>query len=173
MGSPKCVDRIFLGTLDARLIALDAATGEPCADFGVRGSVDLTQNVDYRLGDADRITSPPTVIGDVVVVGSSIGDNARVDMELGDVRGFDARSGKLLWTWEPMPWAKGQKLRTGAGNTWSVIAADLEHGLIYLPTSSPSPIITVGKVRLSTTMFGIMTSRPSRCCLRSVARYPR
>jgi glucose dehydrogenase len=87
MGSPKCVDRIFLGTLDARLIALDAATGEPCADFGVRGSVDLTQNVDYRLGDADRITSPPTVIGDVVVVGSSIGDNARVDMELGDVRG--------------------------------------------------------------------------------------
>jgi quinoprotein glucose dehydrogenase len=139
-GSPtKCADRIFLGTLDARLIALDAATGELCADFGVRGSVDLTQNVDYRRGDVYRITSPPTVIGDVVVVGSSVGDNARVDMELGDVRGFDARSGKLLWTWEPMPWAKGQKLRTGAGNTWSVIAADFEHGLIYLPTSSPSP----------------------------------
>jgi quinoprotein glucose dehydrogenase len=138
-GSPKCADRIFLGTFDARLIALDAATGELCADFGVRGSVDLTQNVDYRRGDAYRITSPPTVIGDVVVVGSSVGDNARVDMELGDVRGFDARNGKLLWTWEPMPWAKGQKLRTGAGNTWSVVAADLEHGLIYLPTSSPSP----------------------------------
>jgi quinoprotein glucose dehydrogenase len=86
-GSPKCVDRIFLGTLDARLVALDAATGELCADFCVRGSVDITQNVDYRIGDADRITSPPTVIGDVVVVGSSIGDNARVDMELGDVRG--------------------------------------------------------------------------------------
>jgi quinoprotein glucose dehydrogenase len=84
---PKCADRIFLGTLDARLIALDAATGEPCADFGVRGSIVLTQNVDYRRGDVYRITSPPTVIGDVVVVGSSIGDNARVNMR-GDVRRF-------------------------------------------------------------------------------------
>jgi quinoprotein glucose dehydrogenase len=137
--SAKCADRIFLGTLDARLIALDAASGELCADFGVRGSVDLTQNVDYRQGDDYRVTSPRTVIGDVVVVGSGIGDSERVDVELGDVRGFDVRSGKLLWTWEPMPWAKGQKLRTGGGNTWGVIAADLEHGLIYLPTSSPSP----------------------------------
>jgi quinoprotein glucose dehydrogenase len=137
--SAQCTDRIFLGTLDARLIALDAGTGELCADFGVRGSVDLTQNVDYRRGDDYRVTSPPTVIGDVVVVGSGIGDNERVDVELGDVRGFDVRSGKLLWTWEPLPWAKGQRLRTGGGNTWGVIAADLEHGLIYLPTSSPSP----------------------------------
>jgi quinoprotein glucose dehydrogenase len=101
-GSPKCADRIFLGTLDARLIALDAATGGLCADFGVLGSVDLTQNVDYRRGDAYRITSPPTVIGDVVVVGSSVGDNARVDMELGDVRAFDSTTGQELWT-EPIP----------------------------------------------------------------------
>jgi quinoprotein glucose dehydrogenase len=137
--SAKCADRIFLGTLDARLIALDAASGELCADFGVGGSVDLTQNVEYRRGDDYRVTSPPTVIGDVVVVGSGIADSERVDVELGDVRGFDVRSGKLLWTWEPIPWAKGQKLRTGGGNTWGVIAADLEHGLIYLPTSSPSP----------------------------------
>jgi quinoprotein glucose dehydrogenase len=137
--SAKCADRIFIGTLDARLIALDAASGVLCTDFGVHGSVDLTRNVEYRRGDDYRVTSPPTVIGDVVVIGSGIGDSVRVDVELGDVRGFDARSGNLLWTWEPMPWAKGQKLRTGGGNTWGVISADLEHGLIYLPTSSPSP----------------------------------
>jgi quinoprotein glucose dehydrogenase len=94
--SRTCADRIFLATLDARLIALDAETGEPCTDFGVNGSVDLTQNVEYVQGDDYRVTSPPTVIGDVVVVGSGIGDNDRVDVELGDVRGFDARSGKLL-----------------------------------------------------------------------------
>jgi quinoprotein glucose dehydrogenase len=138
-GSGICSDRIFVGTLDARLIALDAATGLPCANFGVAGAVDLTQNVDYRAGDGYAVTSPPTVIGDVVVVGSGIEDNARVDIERGDVRGFDARSGKLLWTWEPMPWADHQKVRTGAGNTWGPIAADPEHGMIYLPTSSPSP----------------------------------
>ncbi len=134
-----CASRIFLGTLDARLIALDAATGKLCPGFGQNGIVDLTVGVDYRKGDDYAVTSPPTVVGDVVVVGSGIADNYRVDAELGDGRGFDARTGRLLWSWDPIPWAKGQTLRTGAANTWSVIAADLEHGIVYLPTSSPSP----------------------------------
>jgi quinoprotein glucose dehydrogenase len=134
-----CADRIFVATLDARLIAVDAADGKPCAGFGANGAVDLTVGVDYRPHDDYFVTSPPTVVGDVVVVGSGIADNFRVDVERGDVRGFDARTGKLVWTWQPMPWAEQQKLRTGGGNTWSVIAADLEHGLVYLPTSSPSP----------------------------------
>jgi quinoprotein glucose dehydrogenase len=134
-----CESRIFLGTLDGRLIALDAASGEVCQGFGNNGTVDLTQNVEYRKDDDYAITSPPTVIGDVVVVGAGIEDNLRVDVELGDVRGFDARTGKLLWTWEPIPWAKKQKLRTGAANTWGVIAADTEHHMLYLPVSSPSP----------------------------------
>jgi len=138
-----CSDRIFLGTLDGRLIALDASTGRPCVDFGKdsghEGFVDLTKDVDYRKGDNYSLTSPPTVIGDVVVVGSGIEDNRRVDVELGVVRGFDVKSGKLLWTWEPIPWAKTQKVRTGAANTWGVISADPEHGMVYLPVSSPSP----------------------------------
>lgn len=138
-GAESCARRIFLGTLDGRLVALDAADGRPCADFGANGAVDLTQGVDYRAHDNYSVTSPPAVVGDVVVVGSSIEDNYRVDVELGDVRGFDARTGRLLWTWEPIPWAKQQKLRTGAANTWSAIAADPEHGLVFLPTSSPSP----------------------------------
>jgi quinoprotein glucose dehydrogenase len=72
-----------------------------------------------------------------------------------------------------MPWAKGQKLRTGAGNTWSVIAADLEHGLIYLPTSSPSPDHYSGQGQAVHHNVWDYDIAPSRCCLRSVARYPR
>jgi quinoprotein glucose dehydrogenase len=135
-----CSDRIFVGTLNAKLIALDAQTGMLCAGFGGGGVVDLTREVEgYTTRGFYAITSPPTVVGDVLVVGSAIQDNVRVNEAAGVVRGYDCRTGKLLWTWDPIPWAVGQKLRTGAANAWSVIAADLERGLIYVPTSSASP----------------------------------
>ena len=85
------------------------------------------------------MTSPPTVVGNVVVVGSTVGDNQQVDIESGAVRGYDAISGKLLWTWEPLPWAERQTIRTGAGNVWGVISADPSLGLVYLPTGSAAP----------------------------------
>src|SRR5262245_14196221 len=80
---PKVARRLFVGTLDARLIALDAATGKACADFGENGQIDLTRDV--RMGDQGnyQITSPPAVIGDAVIVGSSIGDNSGVELERG------------------------------------------------------------------------------------------
>jgi quinoprotein glucose dehydrogenase len=134
-----CSRRVFLNTLDARLIALDAATGRPCPGFGTNGTIDLTQGIDFQHLGYYGMTSPPTVIGNTVVVGSYIGDNQQVDVESGAVRGFDAVTGKLLWSWEPLPWARNQKIRTGAGNTWAVISADPQLGLIYLPTGSPSP----------------------------------
>jgi quinoprotein glucose dehydrogenase len=134
-----CLKRVFLGTLDARLIAVDAETGNPCAQFGVGGAVDLSKGVEFRSVTEYMVTSPPTVLGDVVVIGSSIGDNQAVDEELGVVRGFDARSGKLLWSWDPIPWARKQNPRTGAGNAWSVISADVKRGLIFVPTGSASP----------------------------------
>ena len=137
-----CSARIFWGTLDARLMALDAATGRACKDFGEGGQVDLRKNVPTQEAEPYAyygVTSPPTVVGDVVVVGSAVGDNQEADVEPGVVRGFDVRTGRLVWTWDPMPWARQEKIRTGAGNTWGVISADVEHGLIYLPTSSPSP----------------------------------
>lgn len=90
---------MFLATLDARLIALDAATGQYCPGFGHDGSVDL---FDGLTGIADRweynVTSPVTVVGDVVVVGSSIADTIRRAAPPGDVRAYDARSGALRWT---------------------------------------------------------------------------
>jgi quinoprotein glucose dehydrogenase len=133
--------RIFEATLDARLIALDAKTGVPCSDFGAGGQVSLRDVPRYIPGQY-HMTSPPAVIDDLVVVGSSIDDNSRVDMPSGVVRAFDARSGALRWSWDPIapnadPPAK--TWRTGAGNAWSVMAVDRERHLIFVPTGSASP----------------------------------
>ena len=136
---PTCTYRVFLGTLDGRLLALDAVTGKVCAGFGENGSVDMRQGIHFQNVGFYGMTSPPTVVGNVVVVGSTVGDNYAVDIESGLVRGYDAVTGKLLWSWEPLPWAEKQKVRTGAGNVWSVISADPALGLVYLPTGSASP----------------------------------
>ena len=85
-----CDRRIFVGTVDARLVALDAERGAPCPDFGQAGQVDLSQGVDLGEYQADTreygVTSPPVVIGDLVVVGSAIGDNRAATLERGIVR---------------------------------------------------------------------------------------
>jgi quinoprotein glucose dehydrogenase len=137
--SPACSYRLFEGTLDGRLLALDAATGKPCADFGDHGAVDMRKDIHFQNIGFYGMTSPPTVVGNVVVAGSTVGDNQQVDIESGAVRGYDVITGKMLWLWEPLPWAQTQKVRTGAGNTWSVISADPALGLVYLPTGSAAP----------------------------------
>ena len=131
--------RIYLGTMDARLIALDAKTGEPCLDFGREGAVDLTRDVRLRDRGDYQITSPPAIYRDLVIVGSSIGDNRAVEVERGIVRAFDARSGKLRWSWDPIPWATRTSPPTGAGNAWSNLSVDPVRGLVYVPTGSASP----------------------------------
>jgi quinoprotein glucose dehydrogenase len=142
-GKP-CRRRIFETTLDARLIALDAATGEPCRDFGNHGQVSLRDVARYIPGQY-HMTSPPAVIDDVIVVGSSIDDNSRVDMPSGVVRAFDARTGALRWKWDPLPPNKieftpaPKPWRSGAGNAWSVMATDPERDLVFVPTGSASP----------------------------------
>jgi len=135
--SEPCHRRIFIATIDARLIALDAATGRPCSGFGVAGEIDLKQGIANirRRGEFEE-TSPPAIAGDVVIVGSSIADNDRVDSPDGTVRAFDARSGKLRWRWEPIPPSLAP---TGAGNAWSAISVDPERGLVFVPTGSASP----------------------------------
>ena len=133
-----CTDRIFIGTLVGQLIALDAVTGQPCENFGQSGRVNLHEGIRYAYGDTYAVTSAPTVVGDVVIVGSSIPDNAAVDVASGPVRGFDARTGRLIWKWEPIPWSEAQPVRTGAANAWSTICADPALGLIFVPTGSAS-----------------------------------
>ena len=146
-----CRIRIFETTLDARLIALDSATGQPCLDFGNRGQISLRDVVRYTPGQY-HMTSPPAIIDDVVVVGSAIDDNSRADMPSGVVRAFDARTGALRWKWEPLPPndaaspadgkgnnGTGKTWRTGAGNAWSVMVVDQERDLVFVPTGSASP----------------------------------
>jgi quinoprotein glucose dehydrogenase len=136
-----CRLRIFAGTLDGRLIALDGMTGKPCADFGAKGAIDLNRDAATRTEwtGGYQVTSAPAIYRDLVITGSSIADNWRVDTGRGIVRAFDARSGKLRWTWDPIPWAKGTKPRTGAGNAWSTLSVDATHDLALIPTSSPAP----------------------------------
>ena len=128
--------RIFVSTIDARLFAVDAATGKAVDSFGQGGTVDLRvglRNPPHEKWEYEE-TSPPAIIGDLVIVGSGVADNQWTDAASGEVRAFDARTGKLVWTWDPMP---GQK--TGAANTWSIISVDPERKLVFLPTGSASP----------------------------------
>ncbi len=139
-GSP-CRIRVFVGTLDARLIALDGDTGRVCTDFGARGTVDLTKDAARQTEwtGGYQVTSAPAISDDLVIVGSSIADNWRVDTGRGIVRAFDVRTGKLRWTWDPIPWATGTKPRTGGGNAWSTLSVDSQHDLVFVPTGSASP----------------------------------
>ncbi len=132
-----CRRRILLATIDARLVALDAATGLPCADFGTAGQIDLTRGVANitRRGEYEE-TSAPAIADDLVIVGSSIADNDRVDSPSGVVRAFDARTGNLRWSWNPIPESLAP---TGAGNAWSAISVDAQRGLVFVPTTSASP----------------------------------
>jgi quinoprotein glucose dehydrogenase len=141
-GQP-CRRRIFEVTQDARLVAIDAATGSPCADFGKTGQVSLREVSGYHAGWY-HMTSPPAIIDDLVIVGSAIDDNHRADMARGVVRAYDARTGSLRWSWDPLPAnrvanGKTQPFRSGAANAWSVMAIDAERDLVFIPTGSPSP----------------------------------
>jgi quinoprotein glucose dehydrogenase len=138
-GSPTepCAQRIFLATIDARLFALDALTGNPCSDFGIDGQIDLKPGIANitRPGEYEE-TSAPAVVDDLVIVGSSIADNDRVNIPKGSVRAFDARTGTMRWSWDPL---QENIAPTGAGNVWSTISVDAGRGLVFLPTGSASP----------------------------------
>jgi quinoprotein glucose dehydrogenase len=134
-----CHRRIFEATIDARLLALDAAKGTPCPDFGNAGLVSLRDVPGFRPGWY-HITSPPAVIDNLVVTGSAIDDNGRADMPSGVVRAFDARTGALVWSWDPIPPNhRDPKWFTGAANAWSILTVDPERHLVFVPTGSASP----------------------------------
>jgi quinoprotein glucose dehydrogenase len=134
-----CSDRVLIATLDRRLIAVDARNGTVCKAFGNGGTVDLSVGLYLPNKDYLYYTSPPVVVADRVILGSSIADNQNIDTPSGAVRAFHVRTGKPLWKWEPLPSATGPgPHRTGAGNAWAPLAADAEHDLVFVPTSSPS-----------------------------------
>ncbi|MBR0937046.1 pyrroloquinoline quinone-dependent dehydrogenase [Bradyrhizobium jicamae] len=137
-----CRSRIFTGTNDARLIALDAKTGKPCADFGSGGEVRIDPGTRLEWPGEFQITSAPVTGHGVVVVGSSISDNRRVDAPGGAVRAYDARTGQPRWSFDPLV---RDGVAAGGGNVWAPMSVDEARGLVFLPTTSPSPDFWGGK----------------------------
>ena len=135
--------RILYGTIDGRLIALDARAGRPIASFGEGGAVNLRTGVTDVAG-AYGMTSPPTIWRDLVITGALVPEGVSRGPS-GDIRAFDVRTGTLVWrfhtvpregepgndTWEPGSWRD----RTGV-NVWSSMTVDDERGLLFLPTGS-------------------------------------
>jgi len=142
--------RLYLATRDSYLIALDPRTGRPIPRFGRGGRVDLTEGLRRPVRDRNlvSVTSPPTVCNDVVVVGGSVDDFQETkEMPVGDVRGYDARTGRLLWTFHTVPqagevgnetWEQDSWKYTGAANVWTWMSCDPELDLVYLPVSTPN-----------------------------------
>ena len=151
-------NRIFIATIDGRVIALDAKTGKPITSFAEGGTIDLRKEADNV-----SVTSPPAIIGNTIVVGSSFGDNERFDYPPGIVKAFDVISGKLIWSWDPIPrdsttkayatWKGPKAHKTGAANAWAPISVDPARGLVFIPTSSPSPDYYGGE-RLGQNLYG-------------------
>jgi quinoprotein glucose dehydrogenase len=135
-----CRARIFMGTNDVRVIALDARTGIPCADFGAGGEVKPEIGRQLEWAGEFQITSAPVVSRGVVVVGSAIADNRRIDAPLGSVRAFDARTGRPRWSFDPLVHGG---IIAGHTNVWAPMSSDDARGLVFLPTrwraSTPAP----------------------------------
>ena len=146
-----CRRRIYVGTVDARIFALDARTGAQCVKFGENGVISLKKGLRNAPGFAEEyeLTSPPAVINGTIVTGSSVADNGRTNAASGEVRAYDARTGELRWSWDPVPrdstdaawktWGGIMGHTTGAANAWSVIAADSARDMVFVPTGSASP----------------------------------
>ena len=145
----KCTTRIYLGTLDARLIALDAETGTPCEGFGEGGTVNLLAGIGETRDAEYYMTSPPVVSNGIIVTGAWVTDGQRVDAPGGVIRGWDARTGELVWAWDPVAEdanpvtaedvAKGATYTRGTANAWSLLSADDALGLVYLPMGNAAP----------------------------------
>jgi len=129
--------RLYVGTVDGRLVCLERASGRFCAGFGHDGRINLTRGLRHQpeWHGEYGVTSPPAIYRDLVIVGSSVADNGRAQMASGEVRAFDAETGALRWTFHPLPAAA----KTGGANAWSRIVVDDASGLAYLPTGSASP----------------------------------
>ena len=129
-----CRHRLYLGTHDRKLWAIDATNGKPCAQFGAGGKVVLYGEEGYVPGDVSN-SSAPLVANGVVVVGSTVIDFARSKTPRGTVQAFDSSSGAPLWQFDPL---QGYP-NSGSANVWAPMSVDEENGLLFMPTSAASP----------------------------------
>jgi quinoprotein glucose dehydrogenase len=150
-------ERVFWGTGDGYLVALDAKTGEPAASFGDRGRVDLMQGLPRAVrGSRDwlnaltySVQSPPIVVRDTIVTPASISSyNVLKEQIPGWTRGWDVRTGKLKWTFHTVPrpgefgndtWESDSWSYTGKVSGWTIFSADEELGYLYVPLNTAAP----------------------------------
>ncbi len=155
-----CSARIVMGTVDNRLLALDAESGQPCAGFGDDGFVNLNDGLGVVPSGYNYVTSPPTILKDVVVVGSFVFDNQSTDEPPGVVRGYDVRTGELRWAWDVLhpealpPLQPGETYPRNTPNVWSIASADEALGLLYLPTGNTPPDFFGGHRSAAQDRFG-------------------
>ncbi|WP_353474018.1 pyrroloquinoline quinone-dependent dehydrogenase [Salipiger sp. H15] len=135
-----CRVRVIGATLDARLIALDLATGKPCEGFGTGGQVDLWEGIGEKVPGFYAVTAPPTVVRGIIVTGAQVKDGQAEDAPSGVVRGYDAVTGALAWAWDlaaPDEMRsgppEGRTYTRGTPNMWTAATADEARGIVYLP----------------------------------------
>lgn len=155
--------RLFFATYDSYLWSIDLATGMPDSSFGEGGRVDLVQGLGR---DFERqlygVISPPLVTNDKVIVNSAIHDSPQsLEMPPGDVRAFDPETGEVVWVFHTIPqageygnetWENGSSEYTGNTNSWTIMSADDELGIVYIPIGTPTNDWYGGK-RLGDNLF--------------------
>ncbi|MDN5567919.1 MAG: glucose/quinate/shikimate family membrane-bound PQQ-dependent dehydrogenase, partial [Paracoccus sp. (in: a-proteobacteria)] len=143
----ECPRRVYLPTADARLIALNADTGEVCSFFADNGTLHLEQGMEYDPAGYYYSTSPPVAVDGKLIIGGAVNDNFSTHSQSGVIRAFDVDTGDLLWNWDsgnpedttPIDIAGGERYTTNSPNSWSVFSADEELGLVYIPTGNQVP----------------------------------
>jgi quinoprotein glucose dehydrogenase len=141
--------RLISGTHDAHLVSLDAETGKPDPAFGTNGRVDVAQGLPHaERGRNYAINSTPVVVKNVIISGANIQDLPLTrEQPRGDIFGFDAETGKKLWTFHSIPqpgefghdtWEGGSWEYTGGTNVWSMLTVDEALGYVYLPFGTPT-----------------------------------
>jgi quinoprotein glucose dehydrogenase len=144
-GTGACAERIIFATVDARLMAVDAASGQACADFGANGTVDLWHGMGKPEQGYYYVTSAPTIVNGNIVLGGWISDGQYLGEPSGVVRAFNASTGQFAWAWdmdkpdfhgEP---AAGETYSRGTANSWAPMSGDEQLGLVYLPTGNATP----------------------------------
>ncbi len=140
-----CDAQLYMPTSDARLIAMDPATGARCSNFAEDGVLDLMHNMPYTQAGYYYSTSPPVVAAGLIIVAGAVNDNYDINSPSGVIRAYDARTGELRWNWDSgnpqdtAPIAEGDTYATSSPNSWAVASADEELGLIYFPMGNRTP----------------------------------
>jgi quinoprotein glucose dehydrogenase len=140
-----CAERILLPTADAKLILLDAKTGQVCTNFAQNGAIDLWANMPNHSAGAYYSTSPPVVAHNLIVVGGAVNDNVSTSEPSGVIRAYNAETGQLVWNFDSgnpdqtQPIAVGKTYTENSPNSWSILSVDPDLGMVYAPMGNAPP----------------------------------